>query len=123
MGGLTGGRRADLGPDPGTRAAPPVLDLADGPTEIESDNSEPAEPPTVVMLPGRHHRASGTDLALASEVKHLGLELGWLSDGSVARFSRRGPLLARQTSPRASLRASTLIDALSRRDQIAIMLL
>lgn len=90
---------------------------------ISSDQFDPAEPPTVVMLAGRHHVAPDTPAPDDDEAKYLNLELGALSDGSVARYSGRGPSLARRTAPRRKLRASTHVDALSRRDQAAIVVI
>ncbi len=88
---------------------------------IEPPEADEALPPGTV-LPGRHHR-SGTGLDAADSSKYLGLEIGWLSDGTVARFSKAGPILARRPGPRTRLRASTFTDALSRRDQALVVVL
>jgi len=83
----------------------------------EADEA-PQTPGTV--LPGRHHR-SGTGLDSADGAKYLGVELDWLSDGAVVRFSRAGPILAKRATPRVRLRASTFTDALSGRDQVVVV--
>ncbi len=88
---------------------------------IERPEADEALPPGTV-LPGRHHR-SGTGLDAADSAKYLGLEIGWLSDGAVARFSGAGPVLARRPRPRTRLRASTFADALRRRDQALVVVL
>ncbi len=75
------------------------------------------------MLAGRHHLVTSTAAPDRDEARYLGLELTSLSDGSVARYSGRGPTLARRTTPRRILRASTHVDALSRRDQAAIVII
>jgi cellulose synthase (UDP-forming) len=76
---------------------------------------------TVTVLPGKHHR-SGTGLAVDS-TGDLGLELGWLTDGSVTDFTGRGPVLAPRKARKQRLRRSTFVDALSRTDQTAIVLM
>jgi cellulose synthase/poly-beta-1,6-N-acetylglucosamine synthase-like glycosyltransferase len=95
-----------------------VLDVA---AEQVTDRPEPDQhqPPARV---GRHHRPTasrpGEDTG-----KFLALELGWLSDKSVALFSGGGPVLGARAVPRPRLRHSTFIDALSRRDQAAVVLM
>jgi len=88
---------------------------------IEPPEADEALPPGTV-LPGRHHR-SGTGLDAADSAKYLGLEIGWLSDGTVARFSKAGPVLVRRQRPRTRLRASTFTDALRRRDQALVVVM
>lgn len=75
------------------------------------------------MLAGRHHQTTVTPALDHDEAKYLNLELGALSDGSVARYSGRGPSLARRTTARPALRASTHVDVLSRRDQAVIVVI
>lgn len=75
------------------------------------------------MLAGRHHLTAPALAPDRDEAKYLNLELGALSDGSVARYTGRGPSLARRTTPRLALRASTHVNALSRRDQAVIVVI
>lgn len=82
----------------------------------------PAAPGTITVLPGRHHR-SGTGLTDPDGAKYLGLELGWLTDGSVAGFTAGGPSLAPRKERQPRLRASTFTDALSRTDQAIIVVM
>jgi cellulose synthase (UDP-forming) len=91
---------------------------------IEDDTVwlKPERLPAGDVLPGRHHR-SGSGFTDADSAKYLDKELGYLSDGSVARFSGAGPVLAKPTMRRARLRASTFRDALSRPDQALVVLL
>jgi cellulose synthase (UDP-forming) len=70
---------------------------------------------------GRHRSAN--DSSTGRSGKFLGLELGWLSDGSLASFSGIGPVLARPAELRPRLRHSTFRDALSGRDQTAVVLM
>jgi cellulose synthase (UDP-forming) len=74
------------------------------------------------VLPGRH-RHSGTGLTEQDSGRYLGLELEWLSDGSVASVRASGPVLAPRKGPRPSLRRSTFVAALSRTDQAAIVVM
>jgi cellulose synthase/poly-beta-1,6-N-acetylglucosamine synthase-like glycosyltransferase len=74
------------------------------------------------VLPGRHHR-SGTGLDDADTARDLGLELGWLSAGTISRFSGAGPVLAKRATPRARLRSSTFTDVLNRRDQALVVVM
>ncbi len=99
--------------------SPPAVSPAEHALADAAVSADPEHAKTVVVLPGRHHR-SGTGLTDGDSAKYLGLELGWLSDGSVARFSGLGPALVRRTGPRRRIRGSTFTDALSRRDQAAI---
>jgi cellulose synthase (UDP-forming) len=73
----------------------------------------------IAVLPGRHRRA-GSDLSTEDSLKHLGLEIRALSDGSVARFNGLGPVLARRRQPRQRLRHSTFTNALSQTDRALI---
>ena len=83
---------------------------------------KPDSLPVGDVLPGRHHR-SGSDFATADSAKYLDTELGYLSGGSVARFTGAGPVLARQPKQRVRVRASTFRDALTRSDQALVVLL
>ncbi len=73
----------------------------------------------IAVLPGRHRRP-GSDLNARDSLRHLGLELGSLSGGSVRRFSGLGPVLAPRREPRRRLRHSTFISALSRSDRALV---
>jgi cellulose synthase (UDP-forming) len=88
----------------------------------QAPGADEAQQITGTVLPGRHHR-SGTGLDTADGARCLGLELGWLSDGAVVRFSRAGPVLAKRATPRVRLRASTFTDALGRLDQAFVVVL
>ncbi|MDR2986165.1 MAG: glycosyltransferase [Nocardiopsaceae bacterium] len=70
--------------------------------------------------PGRHRSTGASETRNA---KFLSLELAYLSDGSVARFSGIGPVLARRVGPRPRLRPATFTEALSGWDQTAIVLM
>ena len=87
---------------------------------IEPEADELQSPAQV--LRGRHHR-SGTEFSATDSAQYLDLELGSLADGSLKRFSGRGPVLAVRTTERPRLRHSTFTDALNRRDQAAIVFL
>lgn len=103
-------------------AAPPGQpDLIDAQAEITVMPSRQLIDPRVdiSVLPGRHRRA-GSELSAADSLEHLGLELGALSDGSVKRFNRRGPVLAQRGEPIRRLRHSTFINALSQVDRALI---
>jgi cellulose synthase/poly-beta-1,6-N-acetylglucosamine synthase-like glycosyltransferase len=71
--------------------------------------------------PGRHRSTSRTSSDRSA--RFLGLELGSLSDGSVAAFSGIGPVLAPRPKSRQRLLRSTFTDALSGRDQAAVVLM
>jgi cellulose synthase/poly-beta-1,6-N-acetylglucosamine synthase-like glycosyltransferase len=71
--------------------------------------------------PGRHRSAD--DIVAGRGEKFLGLELGWLSEWSLAGFSGIGPELARQATPRPRLRRGTFSYALSGWDQAAVVLM
>jgi len=105
----------------GTSAIRVTESVADGLAE-EAPEAGEAQQASRTVLPGRHHR-SGTGLDAADGAKYLGLELGWLSDGTVSRFSGAGPVLARRATPRTRLRASTFTDALGRRDQALVVVM
>src|SRR5262245_57226025 len=63
---------------------------------------EPEVEPAQRAMPGRHRSADA--IPAGGSGKFLGLEIGWLSDWSVAKFSDIGPVLARPTAPRPRLR-------------------
>ncbi|HVB45935.1 MAG TPA: glycosyltransferase [Streptosporangiaceae bacterium] len=89
-------------------------------TEQPAEGAQPGEgAPPAAVLPGRHHR-SGTGLTVQDGAKYLGLELQWLSDGSVEHVRDSGPVLAARTASRRKLRRSTFTDVLSRGDQAAL---
>jgi cellulose synthase (UDP-forming) len=102
-------------------AATPDLDARairalapDATTDLELPRRQPAPP-------GRHRSANRTHAAEGGTF--LGLELGWLSDWSLAKFSGIGPVLAPRAAPRPKLRRSTFTDALSGGDQAALVLM
>jgi cellulose synthase/poly-beta-1,6-N-acetylglucosamine synthase-like glycosyltransferase len=86
-----------------------------------AERPEAEEPPSI-ELRGRHHRP-GTTVADGEGVRFLALELGFVSEGSVARFSAAGPVLAKRAATRTRLRASTFTDALGRRDQALVVVM
>ena len=83
--------------------------------ETDSGRARPTAPP------GRHR--SAPDSSAGESAKFLGLELGWLSDWSLAGFSGIGPVVGRPAAPRPRLRGSTFKDGLSGRDQAAVVLM
>src|SRR6185437_1095934 len=57
---------------------------------------------------------------MVDSLKHLGLELQALSEGSVSRFSGLGPVLARRSPRGQRLRSSTFTEALRQTDRALI---
>jgi cellulose synthase (UDP-forming) len=73
----------------------------------------------IAVLPGRHRRVD-TDLSAEDSLKHLGLDLEFLSGGSVSRFSGLGPVLVKRPAASRRLRSSTFTSALTRSDRALI---
>ena len=107
--------RAEFSPEPGVESAPEpgVVPPVGGWAQAASRGA---------VLPGRH-RHSGTGLTEQDSSRDLSLELGWLSDGSVASVRASGPVLAPRKGPRPRLRRSTFVAAVSRTDQAAIVVM